>query len=728
MRFCSIGARGFKNFLVSASFTIVSAICLFFSVSGASGQGSARTTGASLAAQVGQTNAAAAQTQAGPNGNVQLEGELEIVQQDFKDGRNRLLYSLKQADGTHVPLRFVGEPPTHLLTGHHVRASGQLSGGSLILYSGSTTTTTSTATTTSTSLLPNTFGAQSTLVILVSFQDAPSNQPWTSAQVQSEVFASSGVSGFLQETSYGQTWLTGDVYGWYVIPVNSTTCDMNQIATGANYAATAAGVNVAGYTRLVYVFPYTSACAWAGAATIGGSPSQSWINGGGTTTNTFDLGIFDHEMGHNLGLYHSHGLDCGSAIFGGQCTVWEYFDSLDVMGSGQGHYNSFQKERLGWLNYGSSPTITTVTAPGTYTYALSAYEPTGSNTKALKVLKFTNPTTGLSYYYYVEYRQPVGFDSFVSAMAAQNITNGVVIHLAQDGTPNSSELLDMTPNSSTYFNWNDVALASGITYSDPDAGVAITMQAAGSDATVNVSIGQPSCVRALPGISISPSQPSPVSAGTTVTYNITITDNDSSSCSASTFSLQPSIAYGWTDTLSGSQLTLSPGASSTAILSVTSASNSNNGSSPVAVSATNTADFVYSNTASTTYSIGVPTTSTTPSLAISLSVAGSTFVPPGAVPISGLVTNSGSPVSGATVTFMLTTPSGITTNQTATTASNGVATWNYKINGKSQSGMYSVVGQASLSSGSTGGRKMASTLAATTSASASSNTAIFSVQ
>jgi hypothetical protein len=253
MRNFSTGTQGFKNLPVFASSSIITIICLFFGISGASAQGSTSTSGS-----------AAAQSQGAQGQSVQLEGELEVVQQDFKDRRDGLSYSLKLSDGTRVPLHFTNQPPTHLLTGQHIRASGQLAGGNLILYSGSTSTTTTTSTTTaSTVALPNTFGAQSTLVILVSFQDAPSNQPWTSAQVQSEVFASSGVSGFLQETSYGQTWLTGDVYGWYVIPVTSTTCDTNQIATGANNAATAAGVNVAGYPRVIYVFPYTSACAWA---------------------------------------------------------------------------------------------------------------------------------------------------------------------------------------------------------------------------------------------------------------------------------------------------------------------------------------------------------------------------------------------------------------------------------------------------------------------------------
>src|SRR6266478_3425607 len=88
--------------------------------------------------------AAAAQWQAGGQ-QVQLEGELEIIHQDFRDGRGRFVYSLKQADGSRTALQFVKHPPTHLLTGDHVRATGQQSGGGLLLYSGSTNVTKTTA-------------------------------------------------------------------------------------------------------------------------------------------------------------------------------------------------------------------------------------------------------------------------------------------------------------------------------------------------------------------------------------------------------------------------------------------------------------------------------------------------------------------------------------------------------------------------------------------------------
>src|SRR5258708_1180603 len=160
---------------------------------------------------------------AGENADVELEGAIEIIHEDFgKSGR--YLYYLNTSGG-RIPLHFVKNPATHLLTGDHVRIRGQQSGATMILASGGSVTKLSRTPPPPTGPLPNTFGAQSTLVILVNFQDAPTSQPYPAAVAQSVVFGTA--NSFILENSYQQTWLTGDVVGWYTIPLSSTTCNIS---------------------------------------------------------------------------------------------------------------------------------------------------------------------------------------------------------------------------------------------------------------------------------------------------------------------------------------------------------------------------------------------------------------------------------------------------------------------------------------------------------------------
>ncbi len=404
---------------------------------------------------------------------VDVEGEFVIIHEDFKHS-GRYLYFLNTPSG-QVPLYFNSKAPTNLLTGTHVRAHGTVDqSGTLILASGGSVTNLSKTTPPPTTPLPNTFGAQSTLVILVNFQDNPTNQPYTVAYAQSVVFGTT--SSFILENSYQQTSLTGNVVGWYTIPVSSTTCDITSIASYAQSAASAAGVNLSSYTHYVYAFPQNSACGFAGASNVGGSPSQSWINGSGMEMHTVD-----HELGHAFGLWHSHLLDCGtSATIGSNCTINEYGDIIDTMGASQPaspQYNAFQKERLGWLNYGTSPSITTVQTSGTY--VINAYELAGSGPNALKILKSTDPITGAKTWYYVEARQALGFDAFLTngtcePCYTQNETDGVLVHMGTDGNGSSCDLLDMTPATQTYAWWFDPSLAVSQTFQDPTAGVTLT--------------------------------------------------------------------------------------------------------------------------------------------------------------------------------------------------------------------------------------------------------------
>ena len=417
--------------------------------------------------------------QAVPQGIVEeIEGELEILHEDGEHG-SRYHYFLKTREGQRLTLIFFEkEPPTHVTSGARVRVRGERANNFLALQSGGGSVQVVAA------AAPSTLGERRTLVVLVNFRNDTS-QPYTVNYASDKFFNTT--SNFFLENSYQQTYLSGVVKGWYTIdmdkPINAATCNTNLIASLAEQAAINEGVNLASYDHKVYAFPQTG-CGWWGLSSVGGNPSQGWING------NFDLGATAHEFGHGLGLWHSHSLDCGTdAVVGTNCATNEYGDIVDMMGASQSaHFNAFQKERLGWLNAGASPTIRTVTSDGTY--GLDAYESVSLGPKALKILKSTDPISGAKTWYYVESRKAAGFDAFLGNESSQNISNGLLIHTGTDGLGDSSHLLDMTPATPVYYWWYDPALSAGQTFIDPTSGLMITANTVnGSGASVTVRFG-----------------------------------------------------------------------------------------------------------------------------------------------------------------------------------------------------------------------------------------------
>jgi hypothetical protein len=536
---------------------------------------------------------------------VELEGTLQVLIEDRADGSRRLSF-LESDSGERYALYFASQP-TRLVSGARVKVTGLKIDQAIAIASGEKDVErisgVSTASVEATAVLGNTFGAQNTAVILVNFSDKIV-QPYSVATAQSVVFTSA--SNFDLENSYGQTWLTGNVFGWYTIATTSTICDYSTIATQARAAATAAGVNLSNYRHHVFAFP-DNACGWWGLGSVGGNPSSAWING------SFQLMVVGHEMGHNFGLDHSHSLDCGSEVLGTTCTMSEYGDAFDIMGSSYPyHFNSYSKERLGWLNYGASPPLTTVDSNGSYTIA--PFEALGTASKALKIPR---GTTGS--YFYVELRRGLGFDSGLGSNP--NVSNGVVVHLASPSDPNSSDLLDMTAGTSS---WTDPALVVGQTFTDATSGVSIVVNSvSGTGATVAVTLSgappptpspsptptptpSPTCTHVAPVVSLLPSQTAGVAAGTAVNFTLSVTNKDVSPCTASVFTLTSTVPSGWTGVLTAASLSVSPGATASTTLKVTSPTSGTNGTYPVSATAKNQADTTKSASATASYVLNNP--------------------------------------------------------------------------------------------------------------------------
>jgi len=600
---------------------------------------------------------------------VQAQGVLEVLVEDSTSG-SKMHYGLTTAAGK-LSLHFAGANPTNLLTGSVLQVSGVQVGGSLALACCNSNTSGGTVTTTS-SVLPNTFGVQNTLVILVNFQDN-TGQPETPAAVQDAVF--NQTSNWDLQNSFQQTSLTGTVAGWFTIPLNVSTssCDSTFVSTvksDAKSAAQSAGFNLSSYSHFIYVMPATP-CTWWGFATIGGA--DVWINGKyGVTTK-----VVSHEMGHNFGVNHSHTTDCGTAVVCGSGTLSEYGDWIDTMGASQpGHFNAFQKERLGWLNSGLQPPITTVTTSGTY--QLSPYEAQDSNPKALKILQSATNNA----YYYVEFRQPQGFDAFLANYA--DIAGGLVLHLGSPWNANSSNLLDLTPTSPSSF--SHPALVLGQSYTDSTVGVTIRPTAVSSSgATVQISFGPSVCTSANPTVSVSPSQSPYVTSGIPVNFTVTVQDNESTACAPATFNLSDAIPPGWTGVWSTPALALSPGGSASATLTVTSPVGTPDGFYNIGVSAANSGALSFSASTTATYVISTPAP-----LSISVATNQASYSVGQVVVVTVTLLSGTTPDAGASMSATITPPSGKGTAQSGTTGNNGTFSFSYKLSKRAAVGTYGV--------------------------------------
>lgn len=619
--------------------------------------------------------------------SVILEGVLQEEVADYPDRSSVTYHFLKTASGQRHELRFRDGRPPLLPSGTKVRVKGVLT--DQVLTAEASPVPTSPMPTDVAAAMPYAVGIQKTAVILVNFQDKITS-PQTLATVQSLVFGQ--VNNFMLENSFQTTSVSGSVYGWYTIPVSSTTCDISAIGSNARKAAAAAGADLSPYSRFVYIFPYTSACGWAGYGMIGGSPTDAWING------YFDRRVIAHEMGHNLGLRHAHSQDCGAATIGSSCTTSEYGDLVDTMGWGlYGHFSAYQKEALGWLNYGGMPPITTVQSSGSYD--LVPYAGGSSGVKALKILKGTNATTGEKTWYYVEYRQPTGFDAALAGTG--NLTGGVTVRTAS--ASGGAYLLDMTPGSdgtSEYNDLKDAALTLGRSFTDGTAGVSLKVTRADTTgATVYVALGAggatAACTRGRPALTISPAQSAAVAAGTAVKYTVAVANNDSAACGASSFSLGKTVSSGWSGTLGAAALTIGAGSAASTTLTVTSPTAAVAGSYSVGASATSATSSLGSS-ASATYSIAAMSSSLTESLYSSQwSYARGTTATTVAT-----VKSNGTPVANATVAFKLTKSNGDLVYYTTTTNSSGQASYAYPIGAGDPVGAYRCGATASSGGGS----------------------------
>ena len=599
--------------------------------------------------------------QAASQAETQLEGELEVHYEDFADG-SRLVHTLRIGNQRIAMVFEDGDHPG-LPHGTPVRARGRLLNNNTLSLRSSSGDVEALALASST-----TFGEQRTIVILVNFQDNTTT-PYTWSSAHSTTFQT--VGNFYLESSYGQTWLAGDVVGWFTIPMTSGTCDYNKIASLAEQAAAASGVSLSQYNRRIFAFPKISACSWWGLGSVGGNPSRAWING------SYSLQVVAHELGHNFGDYHSNSRPCSSS----GCSTTNYGDTHDIMGNrSTGHMNAFQKERLGWINYGSSPPAQTVTSSGAYTIDVMSVP--GSYPKALKVVKSVD-SSGRRTWYYLELRAQSGFDGGVAP--------GVLIHSGSEATGDSSLQIDLAPTTTSWDGVMDV----GQVFTDSTAGVSFrTLSAGSAQATIEITFDQdtaPACTARSPRLSLSPSAVQVIAPGESVSYTLTVANDDDLTCTATDFGLSAAAPSGWTAVLDRSSVVVSPGTSGIAVLNVTPASSAT-GTSSFSVSASRIGSSGPGGSTSGSITIEAPADDPVAPIEVSLSI---TSGKGGQIQLAAAVVSGGAPVAGAAVTFRVTDPNGSVRTLSATTGTDGLAQTQFKPNRKDPQGTYQVEATAS---------------------------------
>jgi len=272
------------------------------------------------------------------------------------------------------------------------------------------------------------------------------------------------VAAYYQEASYGVVTMTGEAFDWVTVDYDDASCDLGWY-DDADAKLEARGIDLSAYQYKSYLIP--------GQKCWGPITGASNLSGPDSHIALFTAANITHELGHNLGAEHARALNCPDIPLGRFCTHVEYGDPFDPMGSTsvRNHMNAFHKGQLGWLE--ASNTIT-ADSKGTFTIA-----PLEQATTEPMVLRVPVPNSAPPLFYYVEYRQPFGFDDFAPT---DSVVSGVLIHRAPDYSVQSpSDLISM--NFSGKF--ADPPLRAGQTFSDGQVSIKLLRHDA-SSATLEV--------------------------------------------------------------------------------------------------------------------------------------------------------------------------------------------------------------------------------------------------
>jgi len=424
---------------------------------------------------------------------------------DFVRGESQYRYEVHADDGHVTPVELSALPAT-LEGGMRVHISGH-DGTAGVVVPDTIVIVAPTPDGPSGKLASKSTTVHTMLVVMANFSNTTA-PAFTQAQAQAVMTTNANsVAKFYNEASFGKHHLNVTVMPtWVNTTFAQSGCIDTQLGTftaAANTAATAAGYNPANYEYVVYLFP-SGGCGWSGLGYVG-FPRLAYIHGPGSFTTP----VVAHEVGHNFGLLHAGSIHCTGVVIGGSCTAAEYGDPYSAMGNQHaGHFNVVQKNILGWIG---SPTVVTHAA-GTATYTLQPIENGGGTTYGVRI-----PTPNSSRTYYIEYRQPIGFDGMWTGWTSAGAQVRVAYPFEVISGSDDTEIVDMTPGTSTF---NDAALTVGSTFSDPAYPVSITVLSASAGA-LTVQVTTPGGTG--PSTTSVTSSANPSTSGSSVTFSSTVT-------------------------------------------------------------------------------------------------------------------------------------------------------------------------------------------------------------
>jgi len=336
-------------------------------------------------------------------------------------------------------------------------------------------------------------GEQKIAVLMIGFPGV-ARPSATADDLRNMFFGPGGPSldGYWREASYGRTWATGDVFGWFDVD-RAYSCSEAGALRNAAVAAASKQVDLSQYNRFFIVFPassaFTASCLYVNMTSKGctAGVSAAFLPITGSLRPATDLQTAIYESGSSLGLDEAMGRryagaalgapdDPGRAIYGG--------DPTTGMGGAPGalsHYDARQKMQLGWL---APSDVLDVTAPGDYQVA-----PLSSPSGSPKALRIQRPDTNT--WLWVEYRPSVGL--YESTIPPQ-ISSGAAIHVEDHYLSGVSNLLDFTPGSVADWSGDfaDAALGAGLSWSDLWTALSIAVKSADAQA-LTVAVGASSC-------------------------------------------------------------------------------------------------------------------------------------------------------------------------------------------------------------------------------------------